>query len=63
MHPEGRGLFFGFLAEGTGRAWVDDLQLLVDGKPIWQAPAAERAITVLGRNHEFDAQFQDQPDH
>ena len=47
--PEGRVLVFGVLLAGTGKAWADDLQLLVDGKPIWVA-----AETVLDRDHEFD---------
>jgi hypothetical protein len=32
VHPEGRQLFFGVLVAGTGKAWADDLQLLVDGQ-------------------------------
>lgn len=55
VHPDGRRLYFGFLMVGTGKAWVDDLQLLVDGKPIWEAPKAERVLTVLDRDQEFDA--------
>lgn len=54
VHPGARGLFFGFLLNGTGKAWVDDLQLLVDGKPIWQAAKIEWAETVFDRDHEFD---------
>ena len=41
-------LFFGALLEGTGTMWVDDLRLLVDGKPI------ERPLTILDTDHEFD---------
>lgn len=55
VHPDARKLFFGFLVGGTGKAWIDDLQLLVDGKPIWQAPKAERVPTALDTDHEFDA--------
>lgn len=55
VHPQGRKLFFGFLLSGTGKAWADDLQLLVDGKPIWQAPKAEPVLTILDRDREFDA--------
>ena len=29
---------FGFLLVGTGKAWGDDFRLLVDGKPISEAP-------------------------
>jgi C-terminal processing protease CtpA/Prc len=54
VKPEGRRLFFGVLLAGIGKAWADDLQLLVDGKPIWQAPKVERAKTVLDLDHQFD---------
>jgi C-terminal processing protease CtpA/Prc len=54
IHPEARQLFFGFLVGGSGKAWADDLQLLVDGKPIWEAPAAQRPVTVLETDHQFD---------
>jgi len=54
VNPEGRSLFFGFLLSGVGRAWADDLQLLVDGKPVWEAPKAERPKTVLDTDNEFD---------
>ena len=44
---EARNLVFGALLSGTGKTWVDDLQLLVDGKLIWEAPRVERPTTVL----------------
>jgi len=50
--PEGKQLYFGFLLGGTGKAWVDDLQLLVDGQPV--AQAGPRVRTVLDTDHEFD---------
>lgn len=49
--PEGKQLYFGFLLFGTGKGWVDDLSLLVDGKPV--ALAANRN-TVFDNDHEFD---------
>src|SRR5271169_31539 len=52
--PEAQRLFFGVLVAGTGKAWADDLQLLVDGKPVWEAPKAQPPTTVLDRDHEFD---------
>ncbi len=55
LHRDARRLVFGALVNGTGKAWVDDLQLLVDGQPIWQAPKAARELTVLDQDHEFDA--------
>jgi hypothetical protein len=54
VNPEARTLLFGFLLSGAGRAWVDDLQLLLDGKPIWEVPEAELPKTVLDSDHEFD---------
>jgi C-terminal processing protease CtpA/Prc len=50
--PEGKQLFFGFLLAGTGKAWVDDLQLLVDAKPVAQAPNRH---TIFDDDHEFDS--------
>jgi len=50
-----RQLQIGFLLAGTGKAWVDELQLLVDGKPIWEAPRAERPKTIIDTDHEFDS--------
>jgi Peptidase family S41 len=53
-HAEAKELVFGVLLSGTGKAWADDLQLLVDGKPVWDAPRVERPRTVLDHDHEFD---------
>jgi C-terminal processing protease CtpA/Prc len=54
VRPEAKELMFGVLVSGAGTAWADDLQLLVDGKPIWQAPKAERPKTAVDLDHEFD---------
>jgi hypothetical protein len=45
-------LRFGALLAGSGTAWVDDLQLLVDGKPI--AEAVESAPQPVETDHAFD---------
>jgi C-terminal processing protease CtpA/Prc len=50
---QGKQLAFGFLVAGTGKGWVDDLRLLVDGIPVAQAP--NRVTTVLDTDHEFDS--------
>jgi C-terminal processing protease CtpA/Prc len=55
FRPEAKALFYGFLISGTGKAWADDLELLVDGKPVWEAPRAIRSKTILDQDHEFDA--------
>jgi hypothetical protein len=47
LHPDANRLYFGVLLTGTGKAWADDLQLLVDGRPIAEAPVAEKAKTVI----------------
>ena len=47
-----RNLSFGLFLSGAGTAWVDDLELLVDGKPVALAPNPE--VTVLETDHEFD---------
>jgi len=40
MNRKAQQLFFGVLVSGTGTLWADDLELLVDGKPISEAEAA-----------------------
>jgi C-terminal processing protease CtpA/Prc len=55
VHPGAQQLYIGALVMGTGKAWVDDLELLVDGKPISQAPKAEIPRTVLDTDHQFDS--------
>jgi len=54
LHSEAKQLFFGVLSSGAGRTWADDLQLLVDGKPIWDVPKTEQPKTSLDFDHEFD---------
>jgi hypothetical protein len=55
VNREAKQLFFGVLLAGTGKVWADDLQLLVDGKPVWDAPRAERPKTAIDSDHQFDA--------
>jgi len=54
LRPNARTLAFGVLVAGTGTVWADDLQLLVDGKPVWEAPKVERPKTALDLDHDFD---------
>src|ERR1041385_5390070 len=57
VHSETQSLVFGFLMAGTGKAWADDLQILVDGRPLWDIPARPKPPppkTVLDRDHEYD---------
>jgi C-terminal processing protease CtpA/Prc len=55
INSEARKVFFGVLLVGSGTAWVDDLQLLVDGKPVTDAAKVERPKTVLELDSEFNA--------
>ena len=54
FHRDAKQLFFGVLLGGTGKVWADDLQLLVDGKPVWTAPKVERPKTPLDLDQQFD---------
>jgi hypothetical protein len=55
LHPDAKQLVFGVLISGTGKVWVDDLRLSVDGKPVWEAPKAVRPKTPLDLDHAFDS--------
>lgn len=55
FNPAARKIYFGALIAGPGKVWIDDLQLLVDGKPYDQAPEVVREITVLDTDQEFAA--------
>ena len=55
LHGEANQLYFGVLLGGTGKVWVDDLRLLVDGRPVSEAPKAERPKTPLELDHQFDS--------
>ena len=54
LKPEALRVVFGALLSGPGKVWVDDLQILVDGKPVSEAPKRERIETVLDTDQEFD---------
>jgi C-terminal processing protease CtpA/Prc len=51
---ETRSLVFGFAMVGTGKAWADDFQILVDGRPLWETPKTTTSTTILDRDHEYD---------
>jgi hypothetical protein len=55
LKSEGHYLFFGVLLTGSGTIWADDLQLLVDGRPIMDAPKRPVMKTALEEDTEFDA--------
>ena len=54
IQAETRSLVFGFLMAGTGKAWADDFQILVDGRPLWETPKTPIPTTILDRDHEYD---------
>jgi C-terminal processing protease CtpA/Prc len=55
VNPDAKTLYFGVVLAGTGKAWADDFQLMVDGKPVWEAPKVEREKTALDLDHQFDS--------
>jgi C-terminal processing protease CtpA/Prc len=54
LRPEARQLLIGALLYGTGTVWVDDLQLLIDGKPLWDVPHVDIPLSGFELDHEFD---------
>jgi C-terminal processing protease CtpA/Prc len=55
LDKRAKTLFFGVLLVGEGKVWIDDLRLLVDGKPIDQVPERITETTVLDKDQEFIA--------
>ena len=50
-----RKVFYGALVAGRGTLWADDLRLLVDGRPVSEAPPLVREPTAMDTDHEFDS--------
>ena len=50
LNPSASQIFVGVLIHGSGKVWADDLQLLVDGRPVWEALKK----TPLNLDHQFD---------
>jgi C-terminal processing protease CtpA/Prc len=56
LDPEARTVAFGAVLKGEGRVWLDDLEVLVDGKPLATVPITEPAnLAGAERDHAFDA--------
>jgi hypothetical protein len=51
INPGAEKLFFGVVLAGKGTLWADDLELLVDGKPIAEAVP----LPELPEDHDFDS--------
>jgi C-terminal processing protease CtpA/Prc len=45
-------IVFGGLISGTGKIWVDNLEITIDGKPLDQAP--EKELDKVQQDQEFD---------
>ena len=54
LNPNARKISFGFLLAGTGKVWASEFRLLMDDKPVWDAPRVEFVPTILERDHEFE---------
>jgi riboflavin biosynthesis pyrimidine reductase len=54
ISPQAQRLSFGVIVSGRGTVWADDLELLVDGKPIAEA-ASMPTSAGLPSDHEFDS--------
>lgn len=55
LDPRADRLFFGVVLRGTGTVWADDLDIIVDGFPIEQAPRRqEEGPTVLDIDRQFN---------
>jgi C-terminal processing protease CtpA/Prc len=53
LEPGARRLIVGVLLEGTGTVWVDDIEILVDGEPLYGASRAACKASILERDTEF----------
>ncbi len=52
--PAARTLVVGVRLDGVGKAWADDLELFIDGKPWTERTRAEHVATVLEKDTQFD---------
>lgn len=48
-----RNLVIGFVLTSPGKAWAEDLELLLDGVPVWDAPKISIDQTVFDTDTEF----------
>lgn len=54
LDPLARQLWFGATLFGSGTVWADDLELLIDGKPLWDLPRVDIPKTPFEADTEFD---------
>ena len=48
-------IHFGVLVAGNGTVWADDLEFLVDGRPVAEAPERVPRQTILDTDREFES--------
>lgn len=58
VEPQADALVFGVLLRGTGTVWADDLQMLVDGKPIAEARARTGAAMPVDTESDKGSKVQ-----
>jgi len=54
LTEDARNIFFGAAHSGIGQIWVDDFELIIDGKDISQARTREIVILPAEKDKEFD---------
>jgi C-terminal processing protease CtpA/Prc len=52
--PKAKTIYIGATLSGHGKLWVDDFQVLIDGKDISKAKQKARIELKADRDHEFD---------
>jgi C-terminal processing protease CtpA/Prc len=55
LHPKARTIYMGVLLAGDGKVWADDLDFLLDGRPVEDAPVVVPAPDPVESDTEFDA--------
>lgn len=55
LDSKARTIVFGGLLTGTGTVWLDEIRLLVDGKPVAEAPRIVRKPPPAELDREFDS--------
>lgn len=47
LNPKTRTIVLGVRIAGSGHVWADDLELLIDGRPVWEAPKKDQQARTL----------------
>lgn len=54
LDPTATKVIWGVLLSGEGTVWADDMRVVVDDKPIWDAPYAPHVPAPAELDHDFD---------